>query len=70
MPDERDRKGPQIVTTIGVARELGVHPDTVAKYARTGELPSRWILNRRVFDMREVETWLASRAQRRGARAK
>ncbi len=68
MDDVRTSEAPRTLTVLGAARYVPCHPDTVARAARSGELPSRWDFRRRIFDVRDVDAWIASKAQRIGRR--
>jgi hypothetical protein len=68
MDDVRDPETPRTLTVLGAARYVPCHPDTVARAARSGELPSGWHFGRRIFDVRDLDAWIASKAQRIGRR--
>lgn len=44
-----------------VAELLGLKPETIARMARRGELPSRLVAGRYRFDRGEVARWLERR---------
>lgn len=46
------------VSKYPVAELLGLSPETVARMAQRGEIPSRLIAGRYRFDLQEVEAWL------------
>lgn len=46
------------VSKYPVAKLLGLSPETVARMARRGEIPSKLVAGRYRFDLQEVEAWL------------
>lgn len=52
-----------MITTRTVARRLGVHPETVLKWAREGKLPSFKLPSGAVrYDPDQLDAWLTERA--------
>jgi excisionase family DNA binding protein len=50
-----DKQTSRILTVQEVATLLRVHPSTISRFARSGELPSYLVGSRRVF--RESDVW-------------
>jgi hypothetical protein len=68
MDDATPTGDPQTLTVLGAARRLALHPATVARAARRGDLPSTWSFHRRVIAVTDLDAWVASKAMRTGGR--
>lgn len=56
------------LTVTRAAARADVHPATVDRACRAGALSFAWHFGRRLIDARDLDAWIASKAQRIGRR--
>lgn len=56
------------LTVIEVARRLGIHPDTVKRLCRQGDIPAIKIRNTWLIDRDKLETFAGTYMPRRGGK--
>ena len=57
---------PRVVSAEKLAREWGLAPATLRRWARTGEIPARRIGRRVVFDVNDIAVWYAAQPRAAG----
>jgi excisionase family DNA binding protein len=55
---------PAFLDRVTLASELGVHPNTVDRFVKTGTIPSFTVGTRRLFDMTDVAAALKAKDYR------
>ena len=53
----------RLFSTKAAARYLGVHPDSIRKYADLGRIKARRLENRRVFTLENLDSFIESLAE-------
>jgi excisionase family DNA binding protein len=61
--ERRTKKGPRLMTVSEISKYLRVHPTTVYRLAKAGELPGFKIGDSWRFDPERIDRWLHQRAK-------